>query len=196
MSGSVIKVTVLGVDSAPDGPYSRTGNTEYLGGNMTTKTCKISGCRNRHDSRGWCKKHYQNWLRYGDPIAPRKRAPGRSYPTAAKAVEESTEEHGDCLIWTGGVMNGYPIATVAGTQVYLTRSVYGESRAEVPKGLIIRRTCKNKLCLNYKHMQIVRRGNHLRSRPIDGKTYDPWLDRLDHLDETTYTNPGYLPPEQ
>ena len=28
--------------------------------------CKIKGCENKHCARGWCSKHYQKWLRYGD----------------------------------------------------------------------------------------------------------------------------------
>lgn len=30
-------------------------------------TCKIEGCENRSEARGWCKKHYMRWRTTGDP---------------------------------------------------------------------------------------------------------------------------------
>lgn len=32
--------------------------------------CSIEGCSERRVSRGWCAKHYQRWLRLGDPMGP------------------------------------------------------------------------------------------------------------------------------
>jgi hypothetical protein len=42
---------------------------------MSERTCSVDGCDERHRSRGWCNRHYQRWLKYGDPDAPRKNAP-------------------------------------------------------------------------------------------------------------------------
>ena len=33
------------------------------------RTCSIEGCGKPHDGRGFCKEHYQQWYRYGDPLA-------------------------------------------------------------------------------------------------------------------------------
>ena len=33
------------------------------------KTCSIDGCEGSHEARGYCKEHYQQWYRYGDPMA-------------------------------------------------------------------------------------------------------------------------------
>jgi hypothetical protein len=30
--------------------------------------CVIDGCDGTHRAHGWCGKHYQRWLRYGDPL--------------------------------------------------------------------------------------------------------------------------------
>lgn len=32
------------------------------------RKCKIEGCEQRHHARGWCHKHYEHWLHYGDPL--------------------------------------------------------------------------------------------------------------------------------
>lgn len=40
--------------------------------------CAIEGCEGPVRSRGWCRKHYDRWLRHGDPLAgdpPKQRAP-------------------------------------------------------------------------------------------------------------------------
>ena len=34
---------------------------------MAERTCSVDGCGNAHESRGWCGKHYQRWLKHGDP---------------------------------------------------------------------------------------------------------------------------------
>lgn len=36
---------------------------------MKESTCSIDGCDSPTVGRGWCSKHYQRWLRLGDPAA-------------------------------------------------------------------------------------------------------------------------------
>lgn len=33
------------------------------------RICSIDGCGKQHEGRGYCKEHYQQWYRYGDPLA-------------------------------------------------------------------------------------------------------------------------------
>lgn len=33
-----------------------------------TQKCSIKDCGKPTQSRGWCSKHYQRWLKYGDPL--------------------------------------------------------------------------------------------------------------------------------
>jgi len=30
--------------------------------------CSVKGCKGKHDAKGFCKKHYAKWHRYGDPL--------------------------------------------------------------------------------------------------------------------------------
>lgn len=34
------------------------------------RICSIPGCGKHTEARGWCKKHYSQWHRRGDPLAP------------------------------------------------------------------------------------------------------------------------------
>jgi transposase-like protein len=36
--------------------------------NTSTISCSIEGCDKPHSSRGWCKEHYDRYLRWGDPL--------------------------------------------------------------------------------------------------------------------------------
>lgn len=34
---------------------------------MAHRTCSVDGCSRKSRTRGWCRQHYQRWLRNGDP---------------------------------------------------------------------------------------------------------------------------------
>ena len=36
---------------------------------MPKPTCSVPDCQSPSSYRGWCTKHYQRWLKYGDPTA-------------------------------------------------------------------------------------------------------------------------------
>lgn len=46
---------------------------------MNKRTCSIADCEGTHRARGWCSKHYQRWMAFGDPTIERKprENPGR-----------------------------------------------------------------------------------------------------------------------
>jgi len=41
-----------------------------------TRTCSIEGCDREGKKRGWCRTHYQRWLRHGDPGSAERLPPG------------------------------------------------------------------------------------------------------------------------
>lgn len=32
------------------------------------KLCTIAGCKNKHEAKGYCKKHYKSYMKWGDPL--------------------------------------------------------------------------------------------------------------------------------
>lgn len=41
---------------------------------MAERTCSIEGCDRSHYGRGWCRRHYDRWIKHGDPTGG---GPGR-----------------------------------------------------------------------------------------------------------------------
>lgn len=59
----------------------------------TTSCCVIDGCDVKAKSRGWCNPHYQRWIRWGDPLADRRRHRG---PCSQPGCDEPSRGKGLC----------------------------------------------------------------------------------------------------
>jgi len=72
-----------------------------------------------------------------------------------------TKSNGDCLEWTRCLnTDGYPRAYIDGSaNAKVHRVVYEIVKGDIPKGLVIRHTCDNPLCINPDHL--------IGGRPID-----------------------------
>lgn len=58
--------------------------------------CTIEGCGKPHSAYGWCKEHYDRWLRCGNPTAILRPAPFVQYGAAhdrVRAVRGSASRH-------------------------------------------------------------------------------------------------------
>lgn len=71
----------------------------------------------------------------------------------------------DCLIWTGATNSkgyGSVSAGVKGKTALAHRVVFTEMVGPIENGLTVDHICRNKLCQNYAHMEIVTRGENSR----------------------------------
>lgn len=60
--------------------------------------CIIEGCGKPRLARGWCPKHYQRWLKHGDPLTTETNYPDRG--DTLKWIDEHLSYQGaDCLVW-------------------------------------------------------------------------------------------------
>lgn len=86
--------------------YNRWYRTGEIGGlekrpsrwtGPSTATCLIEGCDVgiRRGGRGWCSRHYQRWLKHGDPLTVKYpgRAIGEKRPTEYGYVQVKDPEH-------------------------------------------------------------------------------------------------------
>lgn len=131
------------------------------------RICSIDRCAGKHYGRGWCRKHYDRWVRHGDPLG------GESY--AFKSPEEAfsarTKWQGSCLLWTGGG-EGYGRIDVGGRKKIASRYAWERTNGPIPDGMEIDHTCHTPKCVNVKHLRLadVRSNRYNRSGPTARST--------------------------
>ena len=134
--------------------------------------CAVTGCGNPKAKRFWCTKHYQRWLKYGDPL-------GRPKPTTAERfwskvnkdgpVPSNRPELGKCFVWTRGTTDGYGSffpGDDSGRQSMRAHVwAWEQKNGPVPEGLEPDHLCRNTLCIRLTHLELVtHRENVLRSQ--------------------------------
>ena len=60
------------------------------------KACKIPGCDDPRDARGWCKAHYERWRRNGDPLLLKR--PARDPICTVPGCEDDHYAKGYCQL--------------------------------------------------------------------------------------------------
>lgn len=53
------------------------------------RLCEVEGCKNKHEARGYCKRHYKSFMKYGNPIQVDLNQEARS-----KKIKESANKTG------------------------------------------------------------------------------------------------------
>ncbi|MBD1379153.1 HNH endonuclease [Metabacillus arenae] len=57
------------------------------------KICSIEGCNEKHEAKGYCKRHYRSFHKYGDPLQVEKNKQKETRPYNLKAVKIPYEEN-------------------------------------------------------------------------------------------------------
>jgi hypothetical protein len=81
-------------------------------------------------------------------------------------VLKRIEKRGDCHVWTGARNNkGYGSISLSKHKTALVhRFIYEQTVGAIPDGLTIDHLCRNKLCVNVEHLEVVTRSeNSLRA---------------------------------
>ena len=117
--------------------------------------CKVEDCAIHAVARGWCNKHYQAWLRYGDPLVS-KRIHKDDEARFLSRIDKST----GCWLWTAHInpKSGYVqfrIGGRAGKMVLAHRWAYQHFVGEIPKGLQLDHLCRIRHCVNPSHLEPV-----------------------------------------
>jgi len=141
-----------------------------------TRTCTISDCSGRVIGRGYCSKHYQRELKYGDPHYT-KNAYASGSPDGNRAKRGATvterlarygKPDGKCVVWDGArTPFGYGLINIGGRMEGVHRAMWFENHGEIPAGMVVRHKCDNPPCFRIDHLELGSRADNMRD----------WLDR-------------------
>lgn len=116
---------------------------------MADATCSIEGCARPRRKREWCETHYTRWQRHGDPMIVLR-------PKLGFWGWVDKGGPGECWQWTGAVTTGgYGTATVERRYVSAHRYAYEQMVGAIPAGMHIDHLCRNRLCVNPDHLEVV-----------------------------------------
>lgn len=82
--------------------------------------CLIADCDRPKYKRGWCSRHYQKWLKYGDPLGT-----GKVHGKGLRFIAEVAlfHEGDECLLWPYGGGKGYGSVNLDGRKQIASRIV-------------------------------------------------------------------------
>lgn len=152
---------------------------------MTKKTCSFSGCGRPHAAKGFCKSHYNQFLKTGvvKDLSP---AP-RTAATRDQAFWSRVSVGAECWEWTGGkAVSGHAVFSYNGVRVMAYRYSYEQATGEDITGKVIDHLCHNPACVNPSHLRATdhthnmqnRKGAHVNSRTgVRGVWFDRHANR-------------------
>lgn len=122
-----------------------------------TKLCSVDACARPGYCRGWCRRHYDSWLAYGDPLqAAQKASNGLAREWLLNLVEGAAWPD-ICVTarpWRATSPGGYPVLTdFSGNRVRASHFVLESSGVIRPfSDAEARHSCDNPPCFNLRHL--------------------------------------------
>lgn len=132
---------------------------------MTNATCLVDTCDKPSKTRGMCGMHAERVRVHGTTDRPSLASAPLADRFWAKARRSSDD---DCWNWTAMVAGGgYGQFSVNGKKVPAHRVAYQLEVGAVPDGLVLDHLCRNRLCVNPRHLEPVsNRENILRGEGL------------------------------
>lgn len=109
---------------------------------MAVKLCSVEACDGRHRCKGYCGKHYQMWLKWGDPLV--NKAIDGSRDPYDDIIKYGVTRVGECLVSNASKgSNGYRRIR-AGNKNFLAHRVSFEKwHGTIPSGMVVDHKCHN-----------------------------------------------------
>lgn len=117
------------------------------------RTCCIEGCEQRILARSWCSKHYNRWLRHGNPLTT---LVVQHKGNVQERFWAKVDKTSICWNWTGATTSGgYGNYSIGGNKTAPAHCfAYELTVGPIPIGLQIDHRCHNTLCVNPAHLRL------------------------------------------
>lgn len=114
-----------------------------------SSVCAVGACHGLVNARGWCRKHYVRWQRYGNTDDPT--------PSLLQRFSEKYEiAPNGCWVWTARInRKGYGQITVFQKKYEAHRFAYQFLVGAIPDGFQLDHMCRNRACVNPEHLRPV-----------------------------------------
>lgn len=115
------------------------------------RLCNVHNCDSKHEARGYCQKHYCRIKRNGS--LDTQFVVGDDEKRFWSYVDKSDT----CWIWQGAVSkSGYGVIDINGKSLSVHRYSFELKNGYTPdKSMHIDHLCRNRLCVNTSHMEVV-----------------------------------------
>lgn len=129
---------------------------------MTERICIIKGCGRKHEARGWCGRHYQRWMKTGDPL---KTSRERNLGTAEERFWLRVVKTEACWLWSASKYpRGYGVFSDGTRMQRAHRFAWELIKGPIPSGYVIDHICHNTSCVNPDHLRVATQKQNLENR--------------------------------
>lgn len=121
------------------------------------KRCSVVGCDLEYAGRGYCNRHYQKWLRWGDPAGVKARTTTPLEKRFWPKVDVRAPDQ--CWPFTGNRgRSGYGLIFLSKREGKLVESAHRVavrlSGRHIPEGMVVLHSCDNPPCCNPAHLRV------------------------------------------
>ena len=111
--------------------------------------CCVEDCTRINDSRGYCKLHYDRFMKHGDPLTGAVQTRIEQFSSSYRVDTDG------CWIWTRSLVTKGYAAFWDGQMVTGHRWSYEHFIGPVPQGLQLDHLCRVRACVNPEHLEPV-----------------------------------------
>lgn len=151
--------------------------------------CEAVSCKAMAKKLKWCTKHYQRFIKHGDPNIETRLSPNRD--PYDDLVRRGITRNGECLLSNASEFsNGYRFTRVQQKTYLMHRVSYKKWHGSIPEGLVVDHMCHNeaaergecqggkacfhKACVNPAHLRVISRRDNTLASPLFWAATGQW----------------------